>query len=104
MLTAAWPASSMSLAVLSLASTIASAVKLPILSMRSPAVISATAPSALDPLPAKFRNASSRRRSTSFSPHSPDDTLIFGVELRDSDIAISSLSWIERGGDDALNG
>src|SRR5215467_8320107 len=35
---------------------------------------------------------------TALSPHSPDERAEFRRGLRDSDIAISSLSWIDRGG------
>jgi hypothetical protein len=38
------------------------------------------------------------------NPHSPDNVLSFGVTLRDSDIAISSLFWIARGGDGERDG
>jgi hypothetical protein len=41
---------------------------------------------------------------TPLSPHSPDEALSFRRDLRDSDIAISSLSWIARGGDGEPDG
>jgi len=37
-------------------------------------------------------------------PHSPDNVLSFRRDLRDSDIAISSLFWIARGGDGEPDG
>jgi hypothetical protein len=38
------------------------------------------------------------------NPYSPDNALSFGAGLRDSDIAISILPWIERGGHGAPKG
>src|SRR5262245_24048484 len=38
------------------------------------------------------------------NPHSPDSVVNFGAAFRDSDIAIGSLSWIERGSDGEPDG
>src|SRR5262245_46939690 len=42
--------------------------------------------------------------ATQLNPHSPDNVLSFRRDLRDSDIAISSLFWIARGGDGEPDG
>ena len=45
-----------------------------------------------------------RRKRRLLNPHSPDRVLNFGAACAISDIAISSLSWIERGGRGEPNG
>src|SRR5262249_13655508 len=46
-----------------------------------------------------FREPATAAIHIALSPHSPDNVLSFRRDLRDSDIAISSLFWIARGGD-----
>src|SRR5262245_49888950 len=43
-------------------------------------------------------------RNKRLDPHSPDSVVNFGAAFRDSDIAIGSLSWIERGSDGEPDG